>query len=67
MAQTNFILTRDCRATLIPSGDVLDLRAGTKAMLVQALGGTITVQARGGLYRIGSSDLDALGEGAQAT
>ena len=66
MAQTNFILTRDCRATLIPSGDVLELGAGTKAMLVQALGGTVTVQARGGLYRIGSGDLDALGEGAEA-
>lgn len=44
----------------------MELGAGTKAMLVQALGGTVTVQARGGLYRIGSGDLDALGEGAEA-
>ena len=66
MAQTNFTLTRDCRATLIPSGDVLNLGAGTQAVLVQALGGSVTVQARGGLYRIAANDLDALGEEAQA-
>lgn len=62
MAQTSYVLTRDTQATLIPAGDVLQLKEGTEVRVTQALGGTVTVQANGGLYRIGSSDLDALGE-----
>ena len=65
MAQT-FTLTRDTQATLIPAGDVLSLKEGTEVQVTQALGGTVTVQANGGLYRIGSADLDALGEDGQA-
>lgn len=65
MAQT-FILTRDTKATLIPAGDVLSLKEGSEVQVTQALGGTVTVQANGGLYRIGSADLDALGEEGQA-
>ena len=55
------VLTRDCPATLIPAGDAVVLEAGTEVVISQALGGTVTVQARGMLYRIGSNDLDALG------
>jgi probable FeS assembly SUF system protein SufT len=65
MAQTSFILTRDTKATLIPAGDIIQLKQGTEVHVTQALGGTVTVQANGGLYRIGSSDLDALGEAGQ--
>lgn len=65
MAQT-YILTRDTKATLIPAGDVLSLKEGSEVQVTQALGGTVTVQAYGGLYRIGSADLDALGEEGQA-
>jgi len=65
MAQT-FTLIRDTQATLIPAGDVLSLKEGTEVHVTQALGGTVTVQANGGLYRIGSTDLDALGEAGQA-
>jgi len=65
MAQT-FTLTRDTKATLIPAGDVLSLKEGQEVQVTQALGGTVTVQANGGLYRIGSADLDALGEEGQA-
>jgi hypothetical protein len=65
MAQT-FTLTRDTKATLIPAGDVLSLKEGLEVQVTQALGGTVTVQANGGLYRIGSADLDALGEEGQA-
>ena len=65
MAQT-FTLIRDTQATLIPAGDVLSLKEGTEVQVTQALGGTVTVQANGGLYRIGSADLDSLGEDGQA-
>jgi probable FeS assembly SUF system protein SufT len=66
MAQQSFILTRDARATLIPAGDILSLKEGTEVHVTQALGGTVTVQANGGLYRIGAADLDALGDEGQA-
>lgn len=65
MAQS-FTLTRDTQATLIPAGDVISLKEGTDVQVTQALGGTVTVQANGGLYRIGSADLDALGAEGQA-
>ena len=65
MAQT-FTLIRDTQATLIPAGDVLNLKEGTEVQVTQALGGTVTVQANGGLYRLGSADLDALGEEGQS-
>lgn len=57
-----YTLNRDCSATLIPAGDVVELKAGTEVTISQALGGTVTVQAKGMLYRIGQSDLDALDE-----
>lgn len=62
MAQTAFTLNRDTEATLIPAGDRLSLKKGTEVQVTQALGGTVTVQANGGLYRISSANLDALGE-----
>lgn len=67
MAQNSFFLTRDTEAILIPAGDLLKLKEGTEVRVTQALGGTVTVQANGGLYRIGSSDLDSLGEEGQDT
>jgi probable FeS assembly SUF system protein SufT len=54
-------LTRDCEATQIPAGTTLVLPAGTHVDVVQTLGGSYTVQADGGLFRIGSRDADALG------
>jgi probable FeS assembly SUF system protein SufT len=67
MAQKSFTLIRDTQATLIPAGDVLTLKEGTSVQVTQALGGTVTVQANGGLYRISAKDLDALGEEGQIT
>ncbi len=55
------VLTRDCPATVIPSGDAVVLKKETEVIISQALGGAVTVQTRGMLYRIGSNDLDALG------
>ena len=65
MAQKSFTLVRDTQATLIPAGDILSLKQGTDVHVTQALGGTVTVQANGGLYRLSTKDLDALGEEGQ--
>ena len=58
------ILSRDTAATIIPAGDVHTLKAGTRAVISQALGGTVTIRTDLGLYRLASKDWDALGEAA---
>ena len=55
-------LTRPVVATQIPSGGKQALEAGTKVTLHQTLGGSYTVQADFGLYRIDGLDADAIGE-----
>jgi probable FeS assembly SUF system protein SufT len=59
-------LARDTEATVIPAGDVKTLPAGTRAMISQALGGTVTIRTDSGLFRLSSKDWDALGAEAQA-
>ena len=54
-------LSRDCQAVQIPAGTPAVLAAGTTVDITQTLGGTYTVQVRGGLYRIAAADADALG------
>src|SRR4051794_17709036 len=54
-------LTRDCNATQIPAGATVVLPAGTQVDITQQLGGSFTVQAPGGLFRIANQDADALG------
>lgn len=66
MVNEDFILQRDCPATLIPAGDTVVLRQGESVTVTQALGGSVTVRNALGLYRIGPRDLDALGPRAQA-
>lgn len=58
---TTVELTRDCDAVRIPAGDSVVLPAGTAVDITQTLGGTYTVHANGGLYRIAAKDADALG------
>jgi probable FeS assembly SUF system protein SufT len=60
---TSVELTRDCEAVQIPVGNTVTLPAGTPVDITQTLGGTYTVHAMGGLFRIASKDLDALGLG----
>lgn len=55
------LLTRDCRATLIPAGDVTTLPTGTEVFIAQTLGGNVTVRTDRGLYRIAREDADAIG------
>jgi len=54
-------LTRDCAAVQIPAGVITTLPAGTAVHITQTLGGSYTVQAPGGLFRITPQDADALG------
>ena len=59
-------LVRDTMATVIPAGDEKLLLAGTRAVISQALGVTVTIRTGSGLFRLSSRDWDALGEAAQA-
>ena len=58
---TSMELARDCEAVQIPHGAVVTLPKGTPVDITQTLGGTFTVHAHGGLYRIAGKDADALG------
>ena len=58
---TSIELSRDCEAVQIPYGSPVLLPRGTSVTITQTLGGTYTIHAQGGLYRIASKDLDALG------
>jgi probable FeS assembly SUF system protein SufT len=58
-------LVRDTEATIIPAGETQVLAAGTRAVISQALGGTVTIRTDSGLFRLASRDWDALGADAQ--
>lgn len=58
---TTVELTRDCEAVQIPVGNTVTLPAGTTVDITQTLGGTYTIHAMGGLFRVASKDADALG------
>jgi len=55
------ILTRDCEAIRIPSGETFTLAKDTRVVVTQALGGSFTVATDQGLARITDSNADALG------
>jgi len=58
---TSVELRRDCPAVQIPAGTSTLLLAGTAVDITQMLGGSYTVHAPGGLFRIAAADADALG------
>ncbi len=58
---TAILLKRDCAVVRIPAGTTDTLAVGTEVHLTQTLGGSYTVQAPGGLFRIAPQDADALG------
>lgn len=65
-SEAPIILSRDCQAVMIPSGERLRLKAGSQVWVTQSLGGNFTVMTdRGYMARIEGEDADALGvEGA---
>jgi probable FeS assembly SUF system protein SufT len=64
--ETVLTLSRDTAATIIPAGEERVLKAGSEVSISQALGGTVTIRAESGLYRLASKDWDALGEATKA-
>lgn len=58
---TSVELKRDCAVVRIPAGTADTLTVGTQVHITQTLGGSYTVQAPGGLFRIAPQDADALG------
>ena len=57
----SIIIERDCKAILVPSGQVLELKAGTPVRVTQALGNNYSVEVFGQLVMIAFLDADALG------
>ena len=55
------VLSRDCDAVQIPAGNIVTIPAGTEVDITQTLGGSYTIHAMGGLFRVGPKDADALG------
>ncbi|MEM1156661.1 MAG: iron-sulfur cluster assembly protein [Verrucomicrobiota bacterium] len=60
-------LSRSIVAIQIPAGTEITLAEGTDAVVTQSLGGSYTIAAQGGLYKINSQDADALGLEVTAT
>jgi probable FeS assembly SUF system protein SufT len=65
LSNEELTLVRDTEATIIPAGEVQTLAAGTRAVISQALGGTVTIRTDSGLFRLSSRDWDALGAAAR--
>jgi probable FeS assembly SUF system protein SufT len=57
---SEYLLSRDITATVIPAGDTVTLAAGTSAHVMQTLGGSVTVRTDAGLFRITRENADAL-------
>ena len=61
MEETSIQLKRDCQVIQIPLGAAITLPVGTEVAIVQSLGGSYTIHAPGGLFRVAEKDADALG------
>ena len=66
MAYEEVELSRDVEVVMIPQGVTSVLKAGTPAVITQALGDSYTLQVPtfGGLYRLAGKDADAIGKAA---
>ena len=60
-------LVQEVTATAIPAGHRATLPAGTRAHVVQSLGGNVTVRTDAGLFRIDRDQVAALLSPAQRT
>ena len=55
------ILSKDARATLVPSGHHIELKAGTPVRVMQAKAGNYTVEVFGNRVVLGPESYDAMG------
>ncbi len=69
MSDQTITTTREVQVLRIPSGEQIQLPAGTPVVITQALGGSFTmlVPSQAGLYRLVGSDADAIGQETLAT
>ena len=66
MNNSEFIdVLRECDGYLIPSGDKIKLKEGTKVKITQSLGGDFTLYVNGNLVKINGVDADAIGQKIQ--
>jgi len=59
---TSITLDQPCKATRIPSGEVLHLNPGETYVISQAFGGSVTLRDSSGLYMVSMEDAVALGQ-----
>ena len=59
---TSITIERPCRATRIPSGEVLHLNPGETFVISQALGGSLTLRDSNGMYMVSKEDAGDLGQ-----
>jgi probable FeS assembly SUF system protein SufT len=52
MLNQPFVLLANCPATVIPAGDPVAIPAGTEVEITQSLGGSVTLRAKGNLFRV---------------
>jgi len=57
-----FLLHRNTKAVMVPSGDEIELQAGLSGFITQALGGSFTLYIEGNLYRLSGENADAIGK-----
>jgi probable FeS assembly SUF system protein SufT len=55
-------ILKECNGYLIPSGDEIKLKKGTKVKITQSLGGDFTLYVNGNLVKNNGKDADALGK-----
>ena len=66
MKNNDFIeVLEDCNAHLIPSGDAIKLKKGTRAKITQSLGGDFTLYVNGNLVKVNGKFSKALGQEEQ--
>jgi len=63
VSKANFIVTsRACNGYLIPSGEEIKLKQGTKVKITQSLGGDFTLYVNGNLVKISGKDADVINQ-----
>ena len=66
MKNDDFIeVLEDCSAHLIPSGDAIKLKRGTRAKITQSLGGDFTLYVNGNLVKVNGKFAKSLGQEEQ--